>query len=56
MSSIEIQIDSLKNYISTASKNPPGVDSPPKKRKKKEEEEVKDTFCAFFFILNVHYT
>lgn len=44
-SSIGIQIDSLKNYISTASKN--SIFSP----KRKKKEEVKDTFCAFFLYI-----
>lgn len=47
-SSIGIQIDSLKNYISTASKN--SIFSP-KRKKKEEKEEVKDTFCVFFLYI-----
>lgn len=47
MSSIGIQIDSLKNYISTASKN--SIFSP----KRKKKEEVKIPSVHSFCILNV---
>lgn len=39
MSSIGIQIDSLKKYISTASKNQAGVDCPPQKERKKKKKK-----------------